>query len=186
MGSEMCIRDSDKAYHRVQILDPAAGTGTFLAEVIRQIAPKIQGIAPGMWSSYVEKELIPRLHGFELLMASYAMCHLKLEMMLTEMGYKPTGDNPPRMSVYLTNSLEEGEPANQTLPFAQWLSAEAREANEIKTNTPIMCIIGNPPYSISSSNKSIFIESLISDYKKELNEKNIQPLSDDYLSLIHI
>jgi hypothetical protein len=110
-----------KTVHRVQILDPAAGTGTFLAEVIKQIAPKVKDVAEGQWSSYVEKELIPRLHGFELLMASYAMCHMKLDMMLTEMGYKPTG-NPPRLSVYLTNSLEEGERANQTLPFAQWLT----------------------------------------------------------------
>lgn len=98
-----------KEMHRVQILDPAAGTGTFLAEVIKQIAPKIKGVAPGQWSSYVENELIPRLHGFELLMASYAMCHMKLDMMLTSMGYKPTKADPPRLGVYLTNSLEEGE-----------------------------------------------------------------------------
>jgi len=60
-----------KEVHRVQILDPATGTGTFLAEVIKQIAPKVQGVAPGMWSGYIENDLIPRLHGFELLMASY-------------------------------------------------------------------------------------------------------------------
>ncbi len=99
-----------KEVHRVQILDPATGTGTFLAEAIKQIAPKVKGIAEGMWSQYVEQDLIPRLHGFELLMASYAMCHMKLDMILTEMGYKPT-KTPPRLSVYLTNSLEEGEPA---------------------------------------------------------------------------
>ncbi|MGY6550229.1 MAG: N-6 DNA methylase [Roseinatronobacter sp.] len=79
-----------KEVHRVQILDPATGTGTFLAEVIKQIAPKIQDVAPGMWSGYIENDLLPRLHGFELLMASYAMCHMKLDMILTEMGYKPT------------------------------------------------------------------------------------------------
>jgi len=84
--------------HRVQILDPATGTGTFLAEVIKQIAPKIQGVAPGMWSQYIEDDLIPRLHGFELLMASYAMCHMKLDMILTEMGYSPTKAPPPRLS----------------------------------------------------------------------------------------
>ena len=134
-----------KDVHRVQILDPATGTGTFLAEVIKQIAPKIQGVAPGMWSQYIENDLIPRLHGFELLMASYAMCHMKLDMILTEMGYKPTKE-PPRLSVYLTNSLEEGEPANQSLPFTQWLSREAKGANTIKRDMPIMCVIGNPPY----------------------------------------
>ena len=68
-----------KKLHRVQILDPATGTGTFLAEVITHIAPKIKGIAEGIWCQYIEKSLIPRLHGFELLMASYAMSHMKLD-----------------------------------------------------------------------------------------------------------
>ena len=153
-----------KEVHRVQILDPATGTGTFLAEVIKQIAPKIQGIAPGMWSSYIERDLIPRLHGFELLMASYAMCHMKLDMILTELGYQPTG-TPPRLGVYLTNSLEEGQPANQSLPFAQWLSNEVREANTVKRDMPIMCVIGNPPYSGISQNMGSWITGLIEDYK---------------------
>jgi len=97
-----------KEVHRVQILDPAVGTGTFLAEVIKQIEQRIKQVAAGQWSQYIEDELIPRLHGFELLMASYAMCHMKIDMILTELGYKPTG-TPPRLRVYLTNSLEEGE-----------------------------------------------------------------------------
>ncbi len=58
--------------------------------MIKQIAPKVKNVAEGMWSPYIENDLIPRLHGFELLMASYAMCHMKLDMILTEMGYKPT------------------------------------------------------------------------------------------------
>lgn len=176
-----------KEVHRVQILDPAAGTGTFLAEVIKQIAPRVKDVAEGQWSSYVEKELIPRLHGFELLMASYAMCHMKLDMMLTEMGYKPTSGTPPRLSVYLTNSLEEGERANQTLPFAQWLSNEAKEANAIKRDMPIMCVIGNPPYSGHSSNKGTWINRLVEDYKKSPELKKpaqAKWLSDDYVKFI--
>jgi len=172
-----------KEVHRVQILDPATGTGTFLAEVIKQIAPKIKGVAPGMWSQYIEDDLIPRLHGFELLMASYAMCHMKIDMILTELGYKPT-KTPPRLGVYLTNSLEEGEPANQTLPFTQWLSREAKGANTIKRDMPIMCVIGNPPYSVSSTNSSHWINTLMFDYKRGLEERNIQPLSDDYIKFI--
>ncbi len=172
--------------HRVQILDPATGTGTFLAEVIKQIAPKIQDIAPAQWSKYVEDDLIPRLHGFELLMASYAMCHMKLDMMLTDMGYKPTKAEPPRLNVFLTNSLEEGEREVRDLFMARWLSDEAKGANEVKRDKPIMCIIGNPPYSVSSSNKSPFIEALVADYKKDLNERNIQPLSDDYIKFIRL
>jgi hypothetical protein len=177
-----------KEVHRVQILDPATGTGTFLAEVIKQIAPKIQGVAPGMWSSYIEADLIPRLHGFELLMASYAMCHMKLDMILTEMGYKPTG-NPPRLSVFLTNSLEEGEPANQTLPFTQWLSREAKGANAIKRDMPIMCLIGNPPYSGISHNTGDWITRLIEDYKYvdgvHFGERK-HWLQDDYVKFIRL
>ncbi len=166
--------------HKVQILDPASGTGTFLAEVVRQIYTKFQG-QQGVWSNYVETHLIPRLNGFELLMASYTMAHLKLDLLLAETGFKPTFDQ--RFRVYLTNSLEEFHPDTGTI-FANWLSTEANEANQIKRDTPVMCIIGNPPYSVSSSNKSKWIEKLMVDYKKGLNEKNIQPLSDDYIKFI--
>lgn len=180
-----------KDVHRVQILDPATGTGTFLAEVIKQIAPKIKGVAPGMWSQYIEQDLIPRLHGFELLMASYAMCHMKLDMILTEMGYKPTG-SPPRLSVYLTNSLEEGEPANQTLPFSQWLSREAKGANTIKRDMPIMCVIGNPPYLGEGGVSEGWFGTLMDDYKKEpggktkLKERNPKWLNDLYVKFIRL
>jgi type I restriction-modification system DNA methylase subunit len=102
-----------KDVHRVQILDPATGTGTFLAEVVKLVASRVKAVAPGQWSSYVEKDLMPRIHGFELLMASYAMCHMKLDMILTVLGYKPS-PTPPRLNVYLTNSLEEGERVEQT------------------------------------------------------------------------
>ncbi|SPF75216.1 hypothetical protein ALP8811_00202 [Aliiroseovarius pelagivivens] len=177
--------------HRVQILDPATGTGTFLAEVIKQIAPKIQDVAPGMWSQYIENDLIPRLHGFELLMASYAMCHMKLDMILTELGYKPTA-TPPRLGVYLTNSLEEGEPANQTLPFTQWLSREAKGANTIKRDMPIMCVIGNPPYLGEGGASEGWIGDLMDDYKKEpggverLKERNPKWLNDLYVKFIRM
>jgi len=177
-----------KDVHRVQILDPATGTGTFLAEVIKQIAPKVRGVAPGMWSAYIEDDLIPRLHGFELLMASYAMCHMKLDMILTELGYKPAKE-PPRLSVYLTNSLEEGEPANQTLPFTQWLSREAKGANTIKRDMPIMCVIGNPPYLGEGGVSEGWIGTLMDDYKKEPGGKvklSKHWLHDDYVKFIRL
>ncbi|OXT00531.1 DNA methyltransferase [Notoacmeibacter marinus] len=175
--------------HRVQILDPAAGTGTFLAEVVKQIAPHIKDVAPAAWHRYVEENLIPRLHGFELLMASYAMCHMKLDMMLTEMGYKPTG-NPPRLNVYLTNTLEEPSPERQDLFMARWLSHEAQLADDVKKNTPIMCVIGNPPYSGESANKGDWIMRLMEAYKKEpgsnrkLKERNSKWINDDYVKFI--
>ena len=170
----------EQEVHKVQILDPAAGTGTFLAEVIKLIYKKFEQ-QQGIWSNYVETHLLPRLNGFELLMASYAMAHLKLDLLLKETGYKPTKEQ--RFRIFLTNSLEEYHPDTGTL-FASWLSTEANEANHIKRDTPVMCVIGNPPYAVSSTNKGEWIENLLSDYKKDLNERNIQPLSDDYIKFI--
>ncbi|HMS42318.1 MAG TPA: hypothetical protein PKE69_18945, partial [Pyrinomonadaceae bacterium] len=80
------VKDYEKEVHKVQILDPATGTGTFLAQVIKHIHGKFAG-QQGIWSNYVEKDLIPRINGFELLMASYAMAHLKLDLLLRETGY---------------------------------------------------------------------------------------------------
>jgi len=171
-----------KEMHRVQILDPATGTGTFLAEAVHQIYDKFRGMQ-GMWQSYVDEHLLPRLHGFEILMASYAIAHLKLDMLLSETGYKHLSDR--RLKIYLTNSLEECHPDTGTL-FSTWLSDEANEANRIKRDCPVMVMMGNPPYSISSSNKSEWITSLIEDYKQNLNERNIQPLSDDYIKFIRL
>ncbi|HPH99687.1 MAG TPA: N-6 DNA methylase [Chitinophagaceae bacterium] len=172
--------------HKVQILDPATGTGTFLAEVVKHIYKQFEG-QQGIWSNYVETHLLPRLNGFELLMASYAMAHLKLDLLLTETGYKPTTNQ--RFRVYLTNSLEEHHQDTGTL-FANWLSAEANEANHIKRDTPVMVIMGNPPYSGESSNKGEWIMNLMEDYKKEpggkekLKERNPKWINDDYVKFL--
>ncbi|MFL0684886.1 MAG: type ISP restriction/modification enzyme [Algoriphagus aquaeductus] len=175
----------EREVHRVQFLDPATGTGTFVAEAIQQIYDKMKG-QQGLWNSYVENHLLPRINGFELLMASYAMAHLKLDLLLKETGYSPPaggGKGAQRFRIYLTNSLEEYHKDTGTL-FANWLSAEASEANQIKRDAPVMIVAGNPPYSVSSTNKGEWIESLVADYKKDLNERNIQPLSDDYIKFI--
>lgn len=176
-GSKKLI---EKEVHKVQILDPATGTGTFLAEVVSFIYSKRFKAMQGAWSSYVDEHLIPRLNGFELLMASYSMAHLKLDMLLRNSGYKATKNQ--RFHIYLTNSLEEHHPDTGTL-FSNWLSTEANEANHIKRDTPVMCVIGNPPYAVSSPNKGVWIQNLLSDYKKDLNERKIN-LDDDYIKFI--
>ena len=179
-----------KDVHRVQILDPATGTGTFLAKAVQTIADRVKARAPGMWSSYVENDLLPRLHGFELLMASYAMCHMKLDMQLTESGYVPSKD-PPRLSVWLTNALE---PADRDIAdlFMPALAKEAKGASEVKRQTPIMCVIGNPPYSGESANKGDHIMGLMEAYKMEpggkerLKERNPKWINDDYVKFIRM
>jgi len=168
--------ETEVEVHKVQILDPATGTGTFLAEVVKHIHKKFEG-QQGIWSKYVTNDLIPRLNGFELLMASYAMAHLKMDMLLTETGYKPTDDQ--RFKIFLTNSLEEAHPDTATL-FSSWLSDESDQANAIKRDSPVMVVMGNPPYAVSSTNKNEWIQNLIADYKKDLNERKIN-LDDDYI-----
>jgi predicted helicase len=173
----------EKEFHKVQILDPATGTGTFLAEVIKHVNKKFKG-QEGIWSSYVENDLIPRLNGFELLMASYAMAHLQLHLLLKETGLKGTKNQ--RTKIYLTNSLEQYHPDTGTL-FANWLSSEANEANHIKRDSPVMCIIGNPPYSGISSNNGKWISDLIEDYKYvdgEHFKERKHWLNDDYVKFI--
>ena len=182
------MKHAMKRFHRVQILDPATGTGTFLAEVVNQIYDHYRD-QQGIWQQYVEQHLLPRLHGFEILMASYAVAHLKLDMLLGETGYHHNSDK--RLQVYLTNSLEESNNEPRTL-FAQWLSLEATEANVIKRDCPVMVVIGNPPYSGESQNKGKWIMSLMEDYKKEpgsktpLNERNPKWLNDDYVKFIRL
>ena len=173
----------EQEVHRVQMLDPATGTGTYIAAVIKEIHKKFVG-QEGIWSNYVENHLLPRLIGFELLMASYAMAHLQIDLLLTETGYKPTRDQ--RLKIYLTNSLEEHHPDTGTL-FANWLSSEANEANYIKRDAPVMIVMGNPPYSGISSNNGKWISDLIEDYKYvdgvHFNERK-HWLNDDYVKFL--
>lgn len=177
----------DREVHRVQILDVATGTGTFLAEAIAHIYRKFKG-QQGKWSSYVEQHLIPRLYGFELLMASYAMCHMKLELLLEETGYKPKATVAPRLNVYLTNSLQKPDAELDKLPLIEWFSRESNEASYIKKYSPIMVAIGNPPYSGVSSNKGdaiVDVEPYKYVNKVHFNEKK-HWLNDDYVKFMRL
>lgn len=173
---------TDENVYKVQILDPATGTGTFLAETIRKIYSYFVN-QQGIWSQYVDNALIPRLNGFEIMMTPYVMCHLKLDLLLRETGYTTTKQTN-RFNVYLTNALEKDETTKY--PLFDWLSEEARYAGMIKSEKPIMVVLGNPPYSVSSCNKNDYIDELMEVYKQDLNERNIQPLSDDYIKFIRM
>lgn len=169
--------------HRVQVLDPATGTGTFLAETVRQIKRNLGG-QMGAWHSYVPEHLLPRLHGFELMMAPYTIAHLKLD---TEIGVSAN----QRLRVFLTNSLEEYNQEAGTL-FGNYLAQEANEASAIKKDAPVMIVMGNPPYSGESQNKGEWIMKLMEDYKKEpggvspLKERNPKWINDDYCKFIRL
>ncbi len=170
--------------HKVQILDPATGTGTFLHSVIDLIHDTFQG-NKGMWSGYVSQHLLPRLFGFELLMAPYAVAHMKLGLQLAETGYDFSSSE--RLGVYLTNTLEEGFEGSSML-FAEWIVEEATAAGNVKYDAPVMVVIGNPPYSYASNNNGKWISQLIRDYYevdgKPLGERNPKGLQDDYVKFI--
>jgi REP element-mobilizing transposase RayT/type I restriction-modification system DNA methylase subunit len=172
------------AVHRCLILDPAAGTGTFLQEVIREIYGKFRD--KGKWPGYVREHLLPRLFGFELMMAPYTICHMKLGLELCADGYDMKSDE--RLGVYLTNTLEEAEEMSGLPLFTQWLADEAREANKVKRDMPIMVVMGNPPYSYESINRGEWISKIIKNYYfidgKPLGEKNPKGLQDDYVKFI--
>ena len=174
----------ENGIHRVQILDPAVGTGTFISATIKIIYEKlIKSGQKGRWPAYVHHDLLPRLHGFEIMMAPYTIAHLKLGMAFKETGFWKFHN---RLGIYLTNSLEDTKTIDTLFGgfgFAESIAEESKEAAIIKNRTPIMVVIGNPPYSVSSSNKGKWILDLIKDYKKNLNEKKIN-LDDDYIKFI--
>nr|QNO51862.1 hypothetical protein DNKLAFBN_00002 [Methanosarcinales archaeon ANME-1 ERB6] len=167
----------------VTLLDPAAGTLTFVIQAIKQVKEELEGRRKGgLVRSYLEEHVVRDFHAFELLVAPYVIGHFRVAMLLEELGYEFKDEK--RFKFFLTNTLELKEPEQRVLPLTN-LIKEAEEAKEVKEKIPIRVVLGNPPYSVSSENKSDFIEKLMEDYKEDVRkERNIQPLSDDYIKFI--
>ena len=183
----------------VQILDPATGTATFLVEAIEIIYntmtekwKRVGHLAleiPGLWNSYVPNHLLPRLYGFELMMAPYAIAHMKIGLKLHETGYQFGSDE--RAHIYLTNSLEPPSDAAEQQEFevlSPALAHEAKAVNSIKLKKRFTIMIGNPPYSVNSANKGEWISKVLRDYYrvdgKSLEEQNPKAIQDDYVKFI--
>ena len=191
--------EDEKEVPAIQILDPATGTGTFIRQVILQIYENFKKKNEGMneqklhdaWNQYVPTHLLPRINAFELMMAPYAVAHMKLAMVLKDTGYEFKSNG--RLNVFLTNSLEEpGDSDNQITLWSDPLAMESVSANGVKKNTGINICLGNPPYAGESANKGKWILKLINDYKTEpggvvkLQEKNPKWLNDDYVKFIKL
>jgi len=208
VGADASVRPPGHAGSPLLILDPACGTGTFLYAVVNLIREQFrqQGNA-GLWPGYVREQLLPRLFGFELLMAPYAVAHLKLGMQLAAQDMEgaerrlwaydlAAGD---RLGIYLTNTLEQAERRVESLwgPLRA-ISEESQAAARVKRDLPIMVVLGNPPYSGHSANSSWevragrrvpnFIGELVHDYYvvdgQPLGERNPKWLQDDYVKFI--
>ena len=170
--------------HRVLILDPACGTGTFLYSVVDLIRERFRPRNVGQWSAYVRDHLLGRLFGFELMMAPYAVAHLKLGMQLAARDVPEDQKQPwvydfavdDRMGIYLTNSLEEAV-ARSELLFGRFISEEANAAAQIKRDLPIMVVLGNPPYSGLSANASWrwYEETIVPKRRQKRTGKRWQP-----------
>lgn len=184
----------------VLILDLATGTATFLVEVIEVIFTLLKakwaklGKTPtqiaGAWNEYVPKHLLPRLYGYELMMAPYTIAHMKIGLKLSEISARLGQLDIPvisegRAHIYLTNSLEPAVDEKKQREFESFFPALAHEAaavNAVKRKKRFTVVIGNPPYSISSANNGGWITDLLEPYKRAVrHERNIQPLSDDYV-----
>lgn len=181
----------------VQILDPATGTGTFLVEVIDLIHKRMvetwtaegKGAAEikATWNAYVPQHLLPRLTAFELMMAPYAIAHMKVGLKLVETGYQFGSDE--RARIFLTNALEPRREIDlEERMQSQALAHEADQANQAKERVPITVVIGNPPYSVKSFNMGSWITSLCEPYKEQVRqeESQIQSLSNDYIKFLRL
>lgn len=166
----------------VTVLDPAVGTGTFLwlVYLLTLVELKNKGLS-GLIKKKIENHILKDFYGFEILITPYIISHLKLTTVLKKWFYKFKGND--RIQVYLTNTLNPSE-THGLMPFLREITEESKTANELKLKTQILVIVGNPPYSVSSSNKSEWIMGKMRDYKKNVDEKNIQPLDDDYIKFI--
>jgi hypothetical protein len=186
-------KEIEEESHRVLVLDPATGTGTFLFEVIEQIRERFEKKhQAGLWPAYVHEHLLPRLFGFELLMAPYAVAHFKIglelsgrhlpELWRATWAYQFQGNE--RVNIFLTNTLEGIEHVtHQAGPLAA-LTKEANEASSVKRHRPVLVVLGNPPYAnFGRQNRNDFILGLLDDYKRGLKEKKIN-LNDDFIKFV--
>ena len=173
------------------ILDPATGTGGFLLTVLDHIRESVtETYGTGEWIQYINAQLVKRIFGFELLVAPYTIAHLKLSLFLQAQGWRAD----ERLRIYLTNTLEQPEEMQPSLPFAEFISDEANAALSVKRDEPLLVILGNPPYKRHSANPSregrrlTFIGQLIEDYKQvdgqPIGEATPKALQDDYVKFI--
>ncbi len=180
-------KDDGLANTSVTVLDPAAGTLTFLAEAAkRAIIEFISKYGEGGRERFIKEHILKNFYAFELMMAPYAVGHLKISFLLEELGYKLCEDD--RFNLYLTNTLEMEGLAQTQIPGMASLSEESHLAGIVKREQPILVILGNPPYSGHSSNVGDWISKEIKAYfqvdGKPLKEKNPKWLQDDYVKFI--
>jgi len=171
----------------VTLLDPAAGTMTFIARAAQVAVTEFESkYGKGGRADFIRRHVLKNFYAFELMMAPYAVGHLKMSFFLEELGHRLTDDE--RVPFYLTNTLDNEELEQSRLPGFSALAEESRLAGAVKKQTPILVILGNPPYSGHSTNIGEWIQGLIETYKQvdgePLGERNPKWLQDDYVKFL--
>ncbi len=175
------------ASNGVTLLDPAAGTMTFIARAAEQAVTEFEGkYGKGGRADFIRRHILKNFYAFELMMAPYAVGHLKMSFFLEELGHRLADDE--RVPFYLTNTLDNEELEQSRLPGFSALAEESRLAGTVKKKTPVLVILGNPPYSGHSTNIGEWIRGLIDDYKKDAPElkrpAQAKWLQDDYVKFL--
>ena len=176
-------KEKGLAEEGLKLLDPAAGTLTFIIRALGRALLELEdNRLGGMIPLNIKNHILSDFYAFEIQVVPYIIGHLRVAMSL-EKVWDYEFEKDERFQFYLTNTLEMKEPEQELL--LPQLTEEGQEAKKVKEQVPILVVLGNPPYSVSSENKSEFIEKLMEDYKREVKEeRNIQPLSDDYIKFI--
>jgi predicted helicase len=175
------------ASKNVTLLDPAGGTLGFMYQAIEVAVNEMKdNYGEGIIDSLIKERILPNFYAFELMMAPYAIGHMKISFLLDELGYTMNDDE--RVKYYLTNTLDMQELDESKFPGMSSLSHESHEAGKVKKEIPILVVLGNPPYSGHSSNTGKWISDEIKEYYqvdgKPLGEKNSKWLQDDYVKFI--
>ena len=136
------------AAENVYVLDPCCGTGAYLAEVLRRIAANLEGQGLGaLAGARVKQAATERVFGFEIMPAPFVVAHLQVGLTMQELDAPLADDDTERAGVFLTNALTGWEPhATKPLPFPE-LEEERDRAERVKRDTPILVVLGNPPYN---------------------------------------
>ncbi|MBM3404539.1 MAG: DNA methyltransferase [Bacteroidetes bacterium] len=182
------------ASREVTLLDPAGGTLTFPAEAIKLAVQEYKDkYGAGGVRKLISEHILKNFHAFELMMAPYAIGHIKISFLLEELGY--TMKDNERFRLFLTNTLDMEDLQQTRIPGLESLSDESHEAGKLKKSEPILVIMGNPPYSGHSANKNDWTEKLLKEsldgalnyYEVDgqpLGEKNPKWLQDDYVKFL--
>ncbi len=171
----------------VTLLDPAAGTMSFVAKAAEVAVNEfVTKYGTGMREDFIRDHILQNFYAFELMMAPYAVGHLKMAFFLEELGHRLANDE--RVKFYLTNTLDMAELAPTEMPFYRALSQASHEASKVKKQQPVLVVLGNPPYSGHSCNQGDWIRGLVDTYKrvdgKPLGERNPKWLQDDYVKFL--